>query len=194
MEHDPEDSIPKPQKKFEKLNLDPTPIIGLVPVSGRKFPNPDHYEDPRRSKSRGASPLENPWRKTGDFNEVGIPIVEPSEDARGSSRASMRVLEDRMLSPQYEKKASQDRLETVRTLLRSLEEARYRSEQDVTSEVPPALRPPSRGQASSGFGSLPDVRERTTPQPQEPDSNSKENLSPKTPATHKSQSFICTDL
>lgn len=184
MEHDPEESVPKPQKDFKSPNLDPSPLIGLIPLPGRRFPNPDHYEDPRRSKSRGASPFENPWRKTGDFNEVGIPVVEPS----------MKVLEDRMLAPQYEQKASQDRLDTVRTLLRSMEEARYRSEQDVTSDVPPPLRPPSQGQASSGFGSLPDVRERTTPQPQEPASNSKENLSAKTPSLHKSQPFICTDL
>ena len=192
MEHDPEESIPETQKP--KKNVDSSPVVGLVPTGGRKFPNPDHYEDPRLVKSRAPTPLVQPWRKTGDFNEVGIPIVESFEHPMSDSRGSMRLLEERMLSPQYKEKASQERLETVRTLLRSIEEAKYRSEQDMTSDMSPTLRPPSRGQASSGFGSLPDVREKTASPPQEPTFNSKENLSTKKSVTYKSQPFICTDL
>lgn len=158
--------------------------IGAVP---KRFPNPDHYEDPRRF--RATSPVERPWRKTGDFNEIGIPIVEPSVQETKDLRSSREILEERMLSPQYERKASQDRLDTVRTLFRSMDEARFRSQPDVMEESSLSIRPPSGGQESSGFGSLPDVRDRATPQEQV--SNSRDNVSSK---KFKSQPFACTDL
>lgn len=187
LDHDSEGSTLKTRNESSNPNLNKSSIIRSVP---RKFPNPDHYEDPRRAKSRATSPLNQPG-ETGDFNEVGIPIFEPSEHTLRGSRTSMRVLEDRMLSPQYEEKASQGRLDTVRTLLRSMEEARYRSEQDMALEVQPTPRPPSRGQASSGFGSLPDVRERTSPQLQQPTTTSRDDVSN---GTVKHRPFTITDL
>lgn len=161
--------------------------LGAVP---RAFPNPDHYEDPRII--RATSPVERAWRKTGDFNEIGIPIVEPKIEIARDLRSSREVLEERMLSPQYQQKASQDRLDTVKTLFRSLEDGNYKSQPDVTvNGTPISIRPPSGGHDSSGFGSLPDVRDRTTPQLQETISSSRDNISSK---NLKIQPFACTDL
>ncbi|XP_051170815.1 solute carrier organic anion transporter family member 2A1-like isoform X2 [Leptopilina boulardi] len=178
-DHDATETIPKtiPQSKLSPIES-----------GARRFPNPDHYEDPRRS--RATSPFEKPWRKTGDFNEIGIPIVEPIVQQAKDLRSSKEVLEERMLSPQYEKKASQDRLDTVRTLFKTMEDGRFKSQSDVNDQ-PLSIRPPSGGQESSGFGSLPDVRERITPQLQELNSTSRDNLTSK---NFKTSSFACTDL
>lgn len=178
-DHDATETIPKtiPHRKLSPIES-----------GARRFPNPDHYEDPRRS--RATSPFEKPWRKTGDFNEIGIPIVEPIVQQAKDLRSSKEVLEERMLSPQYEKKASQDRLDTVRTLFKTMEEGRFKSQSDVNDQ-PLSIRPPSGGQESSGFGSLPDVRERITPQLQELNSTSRDNLTSK---NFKTSSFACTDL
>ena len=112
----------------------------------------------------------------GDFNEVGIPVMEPLVVASmlTTGRTENSHQEAQVLMPMHQKHASQGRLETIRSLLDSVEERRrHRLDNEILSEeesrpypqIPPPIigRPPSRGQASSGFGSLPEVFEKNDP-------------------------------
>lgn len=108
----------------------------------------------------------------GDFNEVGIPVMEPVMMAGGGSAGpEVPQQEVQVLLPRHQKHVSQERLDTIRSLLDSVDEnRRHRLENETLTEddgeeypeVPPPIvgRPPSRGQVSSGFGSLLDVREK----------------------------------
>lgn len=105
----------------------------------------------------------------GDFNEVGIPVMTPLVAASilttsPSSGPAVSQQEVKVLLPRHQKQVSQERLETIRSLLDSVDETRrHHMENDVLREeenenypdVPPPIRgqPPSRDQASSGFGS-----------------------------------------
>lgn len=150
----------------------------------RRFPNPDHYEDPRRGRnSRRKSGYQNDSLKTsgskfakrgqesdmpkqGDFNEVGIPIVDPFPDGKGNSGSTNTAhLKDvKSLIDRYEQTASQETLDEDRLSVKS-EDTRSRSENKIGIPMIAMVpgRSSSRGQSSSGFGSLPDVQDKNPP-------------------------------
>lgn len=149
----------------------------------RRFPNPDHYKDPQRDRN---SRLKNPngyqddslktssfefakkgqesdVLKQGDFNEVGIPIVYPFPNEKGNSGTNTAHLKDvKSLIDRYEQNASQETLDEDRLSVKSTEDTRSRPESKLgiplVAMVP--ARSSSRGQSSSGFGSLPDVQDK----------------------------------
>ncbi|TGZ47629.1 solute carrier organic anion transporter family member 2A1 [Temnothorax longispinosus] len=155
----------------------------------RRFPNPDHYEDPRRGRnSRFKSPngyqndpsktssselakegQESGVPKQGDFNEVGIPIVDPFSDGKGNSgSANTAHLKDvKSLIDRYEQNASQETLDEDRLSVKSTEGTRTRPESKMGIPLVAMVpgRSSSRGQSSSGFGSLPDVLQDNSPDP-----------------------------
>lgn len=151
----------------------------------RQFPNPDHYEDPRTDRnSRFKSPngyqddssktnstefakkgQESEAPKQGDFNEVGIPIVDPFPDAKTNSGSTntAHVKDVRSLIDRYEQNASQETLDEDRLSVKSTEDTRSRPESKMGIPLVAMVpgRSSSRGQSSSGFGSLPDVQDKT---------------------------------
>lgn len=151
----------------------------------RRFPNPDHYEDPRTgrnsrfkslndyqddSSKRSSAEFSKKGQgseapKQGDFNEVGIPIVDPFPDAKTNlGSANTAHLKDvRSLIDRYEQNASQETLDEDRLSVKSTEDTRNRPESKMGIPLVAMVpgRSSSRGQASSGFGSLPDVQDKT---------------------------------
>jgi len=138
----------------------------------RQFPNPDHYEDPRRNhrfKNSGfqdgsfkTSSFEFSKRgqeaaasKQGDFNELGIPIVGPLPE--GKSAKDVKSLIDR-----YEQNASQETLGGDQLSMKSMEDAKSRSEGKIG--IPLVAMVPGksslRGQSSSGINSSSDAQDK----------------------------------
>lgn len=149
----------------------------------RRFPNPDHYEDKRDKISTFKNPSgyqddslktsssklakkgqESDMLKQGDFNEVGIPIVYPFLDEKGNSGGdnTAHLKDVKSLIDRYEQNASQETLDEDRLSMKSTEDTRSRPESKLgiplVAMVP--ARSSSRGQSSSGFGSLPDVQDK----------------------------------
>ncbi|XP_011639833.1 solute carrier organic anion transporter family member 1A5 [Pogonomyrmex barbatus] len=149
----------------------------------RRFPNPDHYEDPQRGRN---SKFKNPnsYQDTslntssskfarkgqesdvpkGDFNEVGIPIVDPFPDGKGNSGSTNTAhLKDvKSLIDRYEQNASQETLDEDRLSVKSIEDTRTRPENKMGIPLVAMVpgRSSSRGQSSSGFSSLPDIQDK----------------------------------
>ncbi|KAK2578878.1 hypothetical protein KPH14_009745 [Odynerus spinipes] len=161
----------------------------------REFPNPDDYGDPRSirnapSKNRKAedgssktssfeySKTEAP--KKGDFNEVGIPIVEyHPRNVNGNSdrKPNSPLLKDvKSLISKYENNTSQERLEDDRASIRSAGKTGI----PLVAMAQPRL---SSGQASSGFSSL-----------RESSSDARGTPSPKNSSIKGSKGALCTDL
>ncbi|KAL0126172.1 hypothetical protein PUN28_004947 [Cardiocondyla obscurior] len=163
----------------------------------RRFPNPDHYEDPRNRSSEVESPngyqdafsktggselakrgQESDVVKQGDFNEVGIPIVDPFLDSKSNSATTNTAhLKDvKSLIDRYEQTASQESLDEDRLSMKSTEDTRSRSENKMGIPLVAMVpgRSSSRGRSSSGFGSLPDVQDKSV----DPDSKSSSTPSP----------------
>lgn len=150
----------------------------------RRFPNPDHYEDPRNSRFKKPTGYQDDSTKTstselakkgqvsdvpkqGDFNEVGIPIVDPFPDEKGNSAGSTNTahLKDvKTLIDRYEQNASQETLDEDRLSMKSTEDTRSRPESKLGIPLVAMVpgRSSSRGQSSSGFGSLPDVQDKSS--------------------------------
>lgn len=150
----------------------------------RQFPNPDHYEDPRRSRnSKFKSPnghqndslktsssefakkgQESDVPKQGDFNEVGIPIVDPFPDEKSNSGSTNTThLKDvKSLIDRYEQNASQETLDEDSLSVKSTEDTRSRPESKMGIPLVAMVpgRSSSRGQVSSG--SLPDVQDKNS--------------------------------
>ncbi|KAG7205510.1 hypothetical protein KM043_007491 [Ampulex compressa] len=139
----------------------------------RDFPNPDNYGDPRLlrngklgdqnryldgSSKTSSFEFSRKGRKEdveakGDFNEVGIPTLEPG-------RSDSRFLKDvKSLIDRYEQNTSN--LEEERSSVKSSEGSKSRSESKVG--IPLVAMAPgrasSRARSSSGFESLPDVQD-----------------------------------
>lgn len=130
-----------PRSRRRVLSKDYDLVFGSDQASGknsqprREFPNPDNYEDPRLNRkmryedqngfidgSSRTGSFEfakkrqgNETPKKGDFNEVGIPIVDPP--ALGSPRLETPFMKDvKSLINQYELNAEQaDDQESVRS-------------------------------------------------------------------------------
>lgn len=150
----------------------------------RWFPNPDHYEDPLRARSSrlrksngyqdGSSKTgsfefskkdqESNVSKQGDFNEVGIPIVDPFPEGKGNSSDTMHSKDVKSLIDRYEQNVSQETLNEDRLSVKS-EDARSRPENKMgipLVAMVPNRPSSSRGQSSSGFSSLPDVLDKNS--------------------------------
>lgn len=151
----------------------------------RHFPNPDHYEDPRKvrnAKSRNPNgyldgsmktgsfefsrkSLKDDKPKQGDFNEVGIPIVDPFSSGKGEpDSTNAAYLKDvRSLIDRFEQNASQETLDDDRLSVKSVENTRNRSGNKFGIPLVAMIpgRSSSRARSSSGFGSLPDVQDNS---------------------------------
>lgn len=152
----------------------------------RQFPNPDNYGDPRRVRHTrfgnindhrdGSSTTssfefakkgqESDVPKQGDFNEVGIPIVDPLPDIKGNSAGTNTAhLKDvKSLIDRYEQNASQETLDGDQLSVKSMEDTRSRPESKLGVPLVAMVpgRSSSRRQFSSGFGSLPDVQNKSS--------------------------------
>lgn len=146
----------------------------------RRFPNPDNYGDPRarfrndhqdgslttRSFEFARKGQESDVPKQGDFNEVGIPIVDPLPDVKSDSAGTNTAhLKDvKSLIDRYEQNASQETLDGDQLSVKSVEDTRSRPESKLGIPLVAMVpgRSSSRGQSSSGFGSLPDVQNKNS--------------------------------
>lgn len=171
----------------------------------RWFPNPDHYEDSLRARSsrfKKSNGYQDGFSKTGsfefskksqesnvskqgDFNEVGIPIVDPFPEGKGNSGDTMHSKDVKSLIDRYEQNVSQETLNEDRLSVKSAEDVRSRPENKMgipLVAMVPGRSSSSRGRSSSGFGSLPDVQNKNydlrserhaTPSPKSSDKGSK---------------------
>lgn len=201
------------------------PLGIRAPFSNKPFPNPENYEDPRGLRSsRDSSPnvAADGSSKTnsfeyskkrkddnkplsasrGDFNEVGIPVVEPNAKGSMSSLRSPTIM---MAIQQLDRNPSREILEQTRFTYEpsrkhdteEMEENRkFRLEKlmQPMNYPPPTARSPSRDQVSSGFGSLQDMRERAIPPSEISDSRDSLSSKSSTSVPPKKGSPLCTDL
>ncbi|XP_018363481.1 PREDICTED: solute carrier organic anion transporter family member 1A5-like [Trachymyrmex cornetzi] len=182
---------PRSRKRIPSKDYDQTQDEKDYPTSRksslkRQFPNPDHYEDPRKDRnSRFKNPTgyqndssktnssefakkgqESEVSKQGNFNEVGIPIVDPFPDRKGNlgSTNTEHLSDVKSLIDRYEQNASQETLNEDRLSAKSAEDMRSRPESKIgvplVAMVP--SRSSSRGQSSSGFSSLPDIQDKNS--------------------------------
>ncbi|XP_072767237.1 solute carrier organic anion transporter family member 1A5 isoform X2 [Anoplolepis gracilipes] len=150
----------------------------------RWFPNPDHYEDPLRARSsrfKKSNGCQDGFSKTGsfefskkgqesnvskqgDFNEVGIPIVDPFPEGKDNSGDTMHSKDVKSLIDRYEQNVSQETLNEDRLSTKSAEDVRSRPENKMGIPLVAMVpgRSSSRGQSSSGFSSLPDVQDKNS--------------------------------
>ncbi|XP_012215064.2 solute carrier organic anion transporter family member 1A5 [Linepithema humile] len=181
----------------------------------RRFPNPDNYGDPRRAgharfrnlnddRDDGSSTTssfefakkgqESDVPRQGDFNEVGIPIVDPLPDIKGNSAgANTAHLKDvKSLIDRYEQNASQETLDGDQLSVKSMEGTRSRPESKLGVPLVAMVpgRSSSRRQFSSGFGSLPDVQNKSS----DPRAEGRKTPSPKHSAKERQLAYNQTDL
>ncbi|XP_058794488.1 solute carrier organic anion transporter family member 2A1-like [Phymastichus coffea] len=201
------------------------------PFSNMRFPNPANYEDLRAeriSRNNSPNPAADGSVKTnsleftrkpkenkdkslsasrGDFNEVGIPLVESYESTVKGSTSSLRSPTIMMAIQHLDRNSSRELLEQTRFVYQPKiqsnseedeENHKFRLEKLMQSMnySPDGLRPPSRDQASSGFGSLQDMRERMQSHGEDSrDSlSSKSSLSSQSLSPKKKGGPLCTDL
>lgn len=148
----------------------------------RRFPNPDHYEEPQRNQSsrfKSPSGYQNDSLKTsssefakkgqesnvpkqGDFNEVGIPIVDPFPESNSGTTNTAHLKDVKSLIDRYEQNASQETLDSDQLSVKSTEDTKSRPESKMGIPLVAMVpgRSSSRGQSSSGFGSSPDVQDK----------------------------------
>lgn len=188
VESDLSSTEPRSRKRISGRDydqVDEDPSANESSFIKRHFPNPDHYEDRRGAKHSGPKNAnsyldgssktssfefskkgrESVATKRGDFNEVGIPIVDPFPSGRdGANTAHLKDV--KTLIDRYEQNASQETLGEDQLSVRSVGDTRSRSESKIVSGIPLVAMVPgrssSRGQSSSGFGSLPDVHDKDT--------------------------------
>ncbi|XP_026672607.1 solute carrier organic anion transporter family member 2B1-like [Ceratina calcarata] len=111
VESDLSSAEPRSRKRIVGIHYDPVYTDQDLPsrdsIFEREFPNPDNYEDPRLNRRNqqldGSKNDEvdgsDKMRKKGDFNEVGIPIMDPYDS---NSLKKIKSLID-----QYEQNAEQ---------------------------------------------------------------------------------------
>ncbi|XP_011882238.1 PREDICTED: solute carrier organic anion transporter family member 1A5 [Vollenhovia emeryi] len=195
-----------PSKDYDQAHESDRPSSKNASL-GRQFPNPDHYEDPR-GNSRFKSPnsyqndplqtssselakkgQESDAPKQGDFNEVGIPIVDPFPDGRSNSGSTNtgHVKDVKSLIDRYEQNASQETLDEDRLSVKSTEDTRSRPESKIGIPLVAMVpgRSSSRGQASSGFGSLPDVQDKNDPHSERSGTPSPKNVAKGSKVRHQ---------
>lgn len=191
-------------KDYDRVYDDEQPSFAISSLPRREFPNPANYEDPRLSRrvqpvdqngfidgsqktnsfeySRKAQ--EKDARKKGDFNEIGIPVVEPYPSSPNTSSTFARDVKS--LIDQYEHNSDQGNDQgSVRS-----GDSGQRPEYRVVAGIPliamasRSSRGPSfLGNNSLRDGKLPDER---------PDS--RESNSPKTASSKGSRGTLHTDF
>ncbi|XP_012523933.1 solute carrier organic anion transporter family member 1A5 [Monomorium pharaonis] len=200
---------PRSRKRVPSKDYDETDRPSSKNASlKRRFPNPDHYEDPQKGRnSKVKDPIgydsskassskfakesqESNVPKQGDFNEVGIPIVDPFPDKKDNSGSTNAAhLKDvKSLIDRYEQNASQETLDEDRLSVKSTEDTRSRPESKIGIPLIAMVpgRSSSRGQSSSGFGSLPDVQDKNPDSRSEgPGTPSPKNVAKDSKATHQ---------
>lgn len=144
-------------------------IKGSLPR--REFPNPDNYDDPRLSRRTGyKDPNENldgssktnsfefsnrrqnnAVQKKGDFNEIGIPIIEPA-DTNSTLKGVKSLISQYELNAEQRANADQESLKSGGD--ESPAEGRMISGIPLVAMA--SKRPSSRGQPSSVFSGLAD--------------------------------------
>lgn len=143
----------------------------------RSFPNPDHYQDPQVAKNIGSSItyLDGSSktgsfefakrRQQGDFNEIGIPIVNPLPHERDNPN-TMELKDVKSLIDRYEQNASQESLDDDRSSVKSTEHNKTRLESRIVSGIPLVAMVPgrssSRERSSPRSGSLSDVQGKSS--------------------------------
>lgn len=165
----------------------------------KPFPNPDNYEDPREARGYVKMIPTKPVRKElselsksqGDFNEIGIPIVDYER-----SRTKFDKSHDSIVMCQYGGRSEKGE---GSKFMRSLDEMRVPPdiEKTLTMLTENYRRPPSRDQESSGFGSLQNISDSPVRRSLRR-TGSKESDNSKTSAStsesHSKSSPIVTDL
>lgn len=150
--------------------------------SKREFPNPDNYDDPRLIRQMryndvdGSSKTssfeyskrrqENGMQTKGDFNEVGIPIMDSVPS--GAPRSDSRFMKDvKSLINKYELNAEQQANGDQASVKSG---GSVRSEGKIVSGIPlvamASKKPSSRNPSSSGFSGIdnrPESRESNSP-------------------------------
>jgi len=148
-------------------------------VMKRQFPNPDHYEDPRRNHGFKNSGFQDGSSKTssfefskrgqeadapkqGDFNELGIPVMGPLPEGKS---AVVNAKDVKSLIDRYEQNASQETLDGDQLSMKSTEDARSRSEGKIGIPLVAMVpgRSSLRGQSSSGINSSSDAQDKDLP-------------------------------
>ncbi|EFN79491.1 Solute carrier organic anion transporter family member 1A5 [Harpegnathos saltator] len=184
----------------------------------RRFPNPDHYEDPRRTKNAkfrnqngyqdgscktssfefSAKGQESDVLNQGDFNEVGIPIMDPFPDGKGDlvpANTDAHSKDVKSLIDQYEQNASQEAIDEDQLSAKSAEVTRTRPENKIVSGIPLVAMVPARQSSRlpspSGSGSLPDAPDKAADHPRA--DTKRMTSSPKSAAKGDKPSY-CTDL
>ena len=220
---------PRSRKRLSS-NLDeskkPLPEI-KPPFSNMRFPDPNNYEDPRLARSSrnnspnlatdGSSKTDSfeyrkkkddkpPSGTTGNFNELGIPVVEAYEATVQASTSNLRSPTIMMAIQHLDRTPSRELLEESRFVYKpskkntseEIEENRkFRLEKLIRpmNYSPVNIRSPSRDQASSGFGSSENVREKARLHSDVSDSRDSLSSKSSTSGPPKSRGGpLCTDL
>ncbi|XP_014230637.1 solute carrier organic anion transporter family member 2A1-like [Trichogramma pretiosum] len=199
---------PGPQVPYRPLDLDSDADSNcndesakkFVPVedghyyTNMRFPDPSDYEVPKKFKPRSS---------VGNFNEVGIPVVESYEPQESSACVKSPTIMEAHIK-HLQRNPSQELLDEARSIYKSSLKVDISESEDIPEnhfrpiEVPPSslLRPQSRDQASSGFGSLQDIRDKAK-SPVVAPALSQESFCSIPPVTNNELSFgspLCTDL
>lgn len=195
VESDLGSTAPRSRKRIASKDYDEYTERSNSSLSTRRsdFPNPDDYGDPRmiRNAEKNGRKAQDGSSKTssfeyskmaapkkGNFNEVGIPIVEyhPKNLNDKPTVASPFLKDVKSLINKYEKNTNEEKLEDDRASVRSAGKTGI----PLVAMAQPRL---SSGQASSGFSSL-----------RESSSDARGTPSPKNSSIKGSKGTLCTDL
>ncbi|EZA61300.1 Solute carrier organic anion transporter family member 1A5 [Ooceraea biroi] len=170
-----------PSKDYDQTSNDDDHLSSKTSSIKRHFPNPDHYEDARKASNYrfqnpsfqdGSSKTssfefskrgqESDAPKQGDFNEVGIPIVDPFPDEKSDTN-TVHLKDVKSLIDRYEQNASQETLDEDQLSVKSAEGTRNRSESKMGIPLVAMVpgRSSLRGQSASAIDSLPDVQDKS---------------------------------
>ncbi|XP_014482148.1 PREDICTED: solute carrier organic anion transporter family member 1A5 [Dinoponera quadriceps] len=221
IESDLSSTGPRSRRRVSSKDYDQTCDIGddNAPSKNssvkRRFPNPDHYEDPRRARNgRNQNGYgDGSWKTTsfefstrgqesdvlelGNFNEVGIPIADPFPDGKGDSAAANTAhsKDVKSLIDQYEQNASQEAADEDQLSVKSSEDTRTRPENKIVSGIPLVAMVPGvtkqsfRRMSPSGSAGSPNLRDKNADRRSEKHTTP----SPKSPAKGGKPTY-CTDL
>ncbi|XP_078038590.1 solute carrier organic anion transporter family member 74D isoform X2 [Augochlora pura] len=186
-------------KDYDRVYDDTIPSVLMSPMR-REFPDPANYGDPREARqqqprqngyvdgSRKTNSFEyskNDQARRGDFNEVGIPVVDENPATPPNSSFIKDV---KSLINQYEHKTDQPDTDAESTM--SGESVRVQPKMVVGSIPLVAMAPTGRprGRSSSGFSSFSDGNR------QEDRPESRQSISPKMSVDKGSRGTLHTDF
>lgn len=225
IESDLNSTGPRSRKRVSSKDYDQTHNNGYDSVSSksssikRRFPNPDHYEDPRAVRKQTAKSgnqngyadgsckttsfkfstkgQESDALKRGNFNEVGIPIADPFPDGGGDLAATdtEHSKDVKSLIDRYEQNASQENIDEDQLSVKSAQDTRTQLPESnkIVSGIPLVAMVP--GKQSSRRRSLVDSSSSSDKSPDHHQRSEKRATtpSPKGPAKGGKPTY-CTDL